>query len=322
MRVLITGVAGFLGSHLADRFIVEGHEVVGMDNFLTGTTENIEHLFGNEQFHFIRHDVTEFMYVKGPLDGVLHLASPASPIDYLKLPIQTLKVGSLGTHKALGLSLEKKARFLISSTSEVYGDPQVHPQREDYWGHVNPIGPRGVYDEAKRFAEAITMAYHRYHGLDVRIARIFNTYGPRMRIDDGRVVSNFIVQALQDKPLTVYGDGTQTRSFCYMDDLVDGLFRLFQSDRSMPTNLGNPVEFSILELIETLERVVGRKLNVVHEALPEDDPQVRQPDISAARKDLNWEPGVSLEEGLRRSLPYFQERLDSSSLQRENPADS
>lgn len=322
MRVLITGVAGFLGSHLADRFIAEGHEVVGIDNFLTGTTENIEHLFGNEQFHFIRHDVTEFMYVKGPLDGVLHLASPASPIDYLKLPIQTLKVGSLGTHKALGLSLEKKARFLISSTSEVYGDPQVHPQREDYWGHVNPIGPRGVYDEAKRFAEAITMAYHRYHGLDVRIARIFNTYGPRMRLDDGRVVSNFVVQALQDKPLTVYGDGTQTRSFCYMDDLVDGLYRLFHSDRSMPTNLGNPVEFSILELIETLERVVGRKLEVVHEALPEDDPQVRQPDISAARKDLDWEPEVSLEEGLRRSLPYFQERLASSTPQQENPTDS
>ncbi|MFC1629054.1 UDP-glucuronic acid decarboxylase family protein [Gemmatimonadota bacterium] len=312
MRVLITGVAGFLGSHLADRFIAEGHDVVGMDNFLTGTTENIEHLIGNGQFHFIRHDVTEFMHVKGPLDGVLHLASPASPIDYLKLPIQTLKVGSLGTHKTLGLSLEKKARFLISSTSEVYGDPQVHPQREDYWGHVNPVGPRGVYDEAKRFAEAITTAYHRFHGLDVRIARIFNTYGERMRLDDGRVVSNFVVQALQDLPLTIYGDGTQTRSFCYVDDLVDGLYRLFHSDRTIPTNLGNPVEFSIIELIETLERVLGRKLEITHEALPEDDPRVRQPDITAARRDLGWEPGISLEEGLRKSLPYFQERLGRS----------
>ena len=315
MKVLITGVAGFLGSHLADRFLADGHEVLGMDNFLTGTPENIGHLMGNESFQFIRHDVTEFIYVQGSLDGVLHLASPASPIDYLRLPIQTLKVGSIGTHKALGLSLEKKARFLLASTSEIYGDPQVHPQREDYWGHVNPTGPRGVYDEAKRFAEAMTMAYHRTHGLDVRIARIFNTYGPRMRLDDGRVISNFLVQAIQEKPLSLYGDGTQTRSFCFIDDMLEGLYRLFMSDRTEPTNLGNPVEFSILELIETLERVVGRKLEVVHEALPEDDPQVRQPDISAARKDLDWEPGVSLEEGLRRSLPYFQERLDSSSPQ-------
>ncbi len=322
MRVLITGVAGFLGSHLADRFIAEGHDVVGMDNLLTGKTGNIEHLSGNDQFQFIRHDVTEFIHVKGSLDGVLHLASPASPIDYLKLPIQTLKVGSLGTHKALGLALEKSARFLISSTSEVYGDPQVHPQKEDYWGHVNPIGPRGVYDEAKRFAEAITMAYHRFHGLDVRIARIFNTYGTRMRLDDGRVVSNFMVQALREVPLTVYGDGSQTRSFCYMDDLVDGLYRLFHSDRSMPTNLGNPAEFSILELIETLERVVGRKLEVVNRPLPENDPQVRQPDITAARKELGWEPVVPLEEGLRRCLPYFQDQLASSDPEQESPADS
>ena len=312
MRVLITGAAGFLGSHLADRFLAEDHEVVGMDNFLTGSPDNIGHLMENERFHFIKHDVTEFIYVKGSLDGVLHLASPASPIDYLKLPIQTLKVGSLGTHKALGLSLEKNARFLLASTSEVYGDPQVHPQKEDYWGHVNPTGPRGVYDEAKRFAEAMTMAYHRYHGLDVRIARIFNTYGPRMRLDDGRVISNFLVQAIQGKPLTVYGDGTQTRSFCYVDDMLDGLYQLFLSDRIEPTNLGNPSEFSILELVDILQRVVGRDLEVVHEPLPEDDPQVRQPDITAAKEALNWEPGITLEEGLRRSLPYFQQRLGTT----------
>lgn len=312
MRVLITGAAGFLGSHLADRFLAEDHEVVGMDNFLTGSPDNIGHLMENERFHFIKHDVTEFIYVKGSLDGVLHLASPASPIDYLKLPIQTLKVGSLGTHKALGLSLEKNARFLLASTSEVYGDPQVHPQKEDYWGHVNPTGPRGVYDEAKRFAEAMTMAYHRYHGLDVRIARIFNTYGPRMRLDDGRVISNFLVQAIQGKPLTVYGDGTQTRSFCYVDDMLDGLYQLFLSDRTEPTNLGNPSEFSILELVDILQRVVGRDLEVAHEPLPEDDPQVRQPDITAAKEALNWEPGITLEEGLRRSLPYFQQRLGTT----------
>ena len=313
MRVLITGVAGFLGSHLADRFLSEGHEVLGMDNFLTGTAENIGHLMGNEQFNFIRHDVTEFIYVQGALDGVLHLASPASPIDYLKLPIQTLKVGSLGTHKALGLSLEKNARFLLASTSEVYGDPQVHPQKEDYWGHVNPTGPRGVYDEAKRFAEALTMAYHRYHGLDVRIARIFNTYGPRMRLDDGRVVSNFLVQAIQGKQLTIYGDGTQTRSFCYIDDMLDGLYQLFMSDRTDPINLGNPDEFSILELVDILQRVVGHDLEVTHDSLPEDDPKVRQPDITTAKEVLDWEPVVSLEEGLRLSLPYFQERLGISS---------
>jgi len=312
MKVLITGVAGFLGSHLADRFLAEGHEVLGMDNFLTGTPDNIGHLMGNEHFQFIRHDVTEFMFVQGVLDGVLHLASPASPIDYLRLPIQTLKVGSLGTHKALGLSLEKKARFLLASTSEIYGDPKVHPQREDYWGHVNPTGPRGVYDEAKRFAEAMTTAYRRTHGLDVRIARIFNTYGPRMRLDDGRVISNFLVQAIQEQPLTIFGDGTQTRSFCYIDDMLEGIYRLFMSDRTEPTNLGNPAEFSILELIETLERIIGRKLDVTHGALPEDDPQVRQPDITAARNDLGWEPEISLEEGLRRSLPYFQERIAGS----------
>lgn len=312
MRILLTGVAGFLGSHLADRFLSEGHSVIGMDNFLTGTPENIAHLMGNENFQFIQHDVTEFIFVQGDLDGVLHFASPASPIDYLKLPIQTLKVGSLGTHKALGLSLAKGARFLLASTSEVYGDPLVHPQKEDYWGHVNPVGPRGVYDEAKRFAEAITMAYHRYHGLDVRIARIFNTYGPRMRLDDGRVVSNFLVQAIQNKPLTIYGDGTQTRSFCYVDDLVDGLFRLFQSDVATPINIGNPTEFSILELIDVLRKVVSKELEVTHEQLPEDDPKVRQPDISFAKKELHWEPQITLEEGLNKSLPYFQERLGIS----------
>lgn len=312
MRILLTGVAGFLGSHLADRFLSEGHSVIGMDNFLTGTPENIAHLMGNENFQFIQHDVTEFIFVQGDLDGVLHFASPASPIDYLKLPIQTLKVGSLGTHKALGLSLAKGARFLLASTSEVYGDPLVHPQKEDYWGNVNPVGPRGVYDEAKRFAEAITMAYHRYHGLDVRIARIFNTYGPRMRLDDGRVVSNFLVQAIQNKPLTIYGDGTQTRSFCYVDDLVDGLFRLFQSDVATPINIGNPTEFSILELIDVLRKVVSKELEVTHEQLPEDDPKVRQPDISFAKKELHWEPQITLEEGLNKSLPYFQERLGIS----------
>ncbi|MFO7767617.1 MAG: UDP-glucuronic acid decarboxylase family protein [bacterium] len=310
MRVLITGAAGFLGSHLADRFLAEGHEVVGLDNFLTGSPDNIAHLMGDQRFRFIQHDVTEFIYVEGELDGVLHLASPASPIDYLKLPIQTLKVGSLGTHKALGLALAKDARFLLASTSEVYGDPREHPQKESYWGHVNPIGPRGVYDEAKRFAEAMTMAYHRYHELDVRIARIFNTYGPRMRVDDGRVISNFLVQAIRDEPLTVYGDGSQTRSFCYVDDLVDGLYRLFMSERTEPVNIGNPGEFTILELAGVVREVSGKDLEVVHEELPTDDPQVRQPDITVARELLGWVPGVGLRDGLERSLPYFRERLE------------
>ncbi len=310
MRVLITGVAGFLGSHLADRFLAEGHEVVGLDNFLTGSPENIAHLMGNRRFHFIQHDVTEFISVDDDLDGVLHFASPASPVDYLRLPIQTLKVGSLGTHKALGLALAKGARFMLASTSEVYGDPQVHPQPESYWGHVNPIGPRGVYDEAKRFAEAMTTAYHRYHGLEVRIARIFNTYGPRMRLDDGRVVSNFLVQALKGEPLTVYGDGEQTRSFCFVEDMVEGLFRLFLSGENEPVNLGNPGEFTINELSRLVQNITGQTLMVEHRELPEDDPQVRQPDIARAREVLGWDPEIGLEEGLRRSLPFFRERLD------------
>jgi dTDP-glucose 4,6-dehydratase len=309
MKILITGVAGFLGSHLADRFLADGHEVVGLDNFLTGSPDNIAHLMGNPRFHFTRHDVTEFISVTEDLDGVLHFASPASPADYLRLPIQTLKVGSLGTHKALGLALAKQARFMLASTSEVYGDPQVHPQPESYWGHVNPVGPRGVYDEAKRFAEALTMAYHRYHGLDVRIARIFNTYGSRMRLDDGRVVSNFLVQALKGEPLTVYGDGEQTRSFCFVEDMVEGLFRLFLSDQVEPVNLGNPDEYTVNQLADLVQKVAGRTLEREQRELPQDDPQVRQPDIAIALKALGWAPKIDLEEGLRRSLPYFQERL-------------
>jgi dTDP-glucose 4,6-dehydratase len=309
MRVLITGAAGFLGSHLADRFIAAGHEVVGMDNFVTGSPDNIAHLTGNQRFSFHEHNVTNFIYVEGPLDGVLHFASPASPRDYLELPIQTLKVGSLGTHKALGLAKAKSARFLLASTSEVYGDPLVHPQPEAYWGNVNPVGPRGVYDEAKRFAEAITMAYHRYHGLDTRIARIFNTYGPRMRIRDGRVVSNFIVQALKDESITVYGDGSQTRSFCYVDDLVDGIVRLFEHGTPEPTNVGNPNEFTVLQLANLVLRQAGSRSRVVQEPLPQDDPKVRQPDISRARSELGWEPKVQLEEGLARTIAYFRAKL-------------
>jgi dTDP-glucose 4,6-dehydratase len=309
MRVLITGVAGFLGSHLADRFLVAGHDVVGMDNFVTGSPDNIAHLTGNQRFSFFEHNVTNFIYVEGPLDGVLHFASPASPRDYLELPIQTLKVGSLGTHKALGIAKAKGARFLLASTSEVYGDPLVHPQPEGYWGNVNPVGPRGVYDEAKRFAEAITMAYHRYHGLDTRIARIFNTYGPRMRIRDGRVVSNFVVQALKNEPITLYGDGSQTRSFCYVDDLVDGIVRLFERGPSEPTNIGNPKEFTVLELAKLVLRLTGSASRIVNEPLPEDDPKVRQPDISRARKALGWEPGVELEAGLGRTIAYFRAKL-------------
>ncbi len=268
--------------------------------------DNIAHLAGHPKYRFIQHDVTNFMYVEGALDGVLHFASPASPIDYLELPIQTLKVGSLGTHKALGLAKAKGARFFLASTSEVYGDPQVHPQPETYWGHVNPVGPRGVYDEAKRFAEAITMAYHRYHGLETRIVRIFNTYGPRMRPHDGRVVSNFIVQALQGEPLTVYGDGSQTRSFCYASDLIDGIYRLFQSDRSEPTNVGNPNEFTVRQLAERVIALTGSKSTIIEKPLPEDDPKVRQPDITVARSVLGWEPKVQLEEGLQRTIAYFQ----------------
>mgnify|MGYP000192955033 CR=1 FL=1 len=310
MRVLITGGAGFLGSHLCDRFLAEGHQVIAMDNLITGTTRNIEHLAGRDDFLFIKHDVTNYIYVEGPLDAVLHFASPASPIDYLELPIQTLKVGALGTHKALGLALAKKARFLLASTSEVYGDPLQHPQREDYWGNVNPIGPRGVYDEAKRFAEALTMAYHRAHGVETRIARIFNVYGPRMRLDDGRVVPNFIGQALRGEPLTVYGDGSQTRSFCYVSDLVEGIYRLLLSDEVEPVNLGNPTEMRILDFAHMVNRLTGNKAGIVYEdyRIP-DDPQVRQPDISKARRVLNWEPEVSLEEGLQKTIKWFRERI-------------
>ncbi len=305
MRVLITGAAGFLGSHLTDRFLAEGHEVVGMDNFITGSPANIAHLAGHPGWQFIEHDVTRFIAVDGPLDGVLHFASPASPVDYLELPIQTLKVGSLGTHNGLGLAKAKGARFFLASTSEVYGDPQVHPQPETYWGHVNPVGPRGVYDEAKRFAEAITMAYHRYHGLETRIVRIFNTYGPRMRPHDGRVVSNFIVQALRGEPLTLYGDGQQTRSFCYVSDLVDGIYRLFRSDRSDPTNIGNPVEFTVRQLADRVLALTGSPSAITTLPLPVDDPRVRRPDIAVARAVLGWEPQVPLDEGLQRTIPYF-----------------
>ena len=311
MRILITGAAGFLGSHLADRFLADGHEVVGVDNLVTGSTDNIAHLAGNPKFRFIQHDVTNYIFVEGPLHGVLHFASPASPVDYLELPIQTLKVGSLGSHKALGLAKAKGARFLLASTSEVYGDPQVHPQPESYWGHVNPVGPRGVYDEAKRFAEAMTMAYHRYHGVDTRIVRIFNTYGPRMRARDGRVVSNFVVQALKGDPLTIYGDGSQTRSFCYVSDLVDGIVRLFHSDSSDPTNIGNPNEFTVLQLAEKTIELTGSKAKIERHPLPTDDPKVRQPDITLARKKLGWEPKVQLEEGLRKTIEYFKTRLPS-----------
>ena len=306
MRILVTGAAGFLGSHLSDRLLAEGHSVVGMDNFLTGHPDNIAHLMGNQRFHFIQHDVTNFVYVEGPLDGVFHFASPASPIDYLEKPIQTLKVGSLGTHKTLGLAKAKGARLLLASTSEVYGDPQVHPQPESYWGHVNPIGPRGVYDEAKRFAEAMTMAYHRYHGVETRIVRIFNTYGPRMRPNDGRVVSNFIVQALRGHPLTIYGDGSQTRSFCYVSDLIDGIYRLFQSDRSDPVNIGNPGEFTVRQLAERVIELTGSTSKIVMRPLPEDDPKVRQPDITRARERLGWEPRVQLDAGLRSTIDFFR----------------
>jgi dTDP-glucose 4,6-dehydratase len=306
MRILITGAAGFLGSHLCDRFLREGHAVIGMDNLSTGHPDNIAHLMGRPDFLFVQHDVTNFMYVEGELDGVLHFASPASPVDYLEKPIPTLKVGSLGTHKALGLAKAKGARFLLASTSEVYGDPQVHPQPEGYWGHVNPVGPRGVYDEAKRFAEALTMAYHRFHGVETRIVRIFNTYGPRMRPGDGRVVSNFIVQALRGEPLSIYGEGRQTRSFCYVDDLVEGIYRLFLSDRAEPTNIGNPNEFTVRELAEEVLRQTGSSSTLEFRPLPEDDPQVRRPDIGVARAVLGWEPAVPLVEGLRRTIPHFR----------------
>ncbi|MFN8491872.1 MAG: UDP-glucuronic acid decarboxylase family protein [Caldilineaceae bacterium] len=309
MRILITGGAGFLGSHLCDRMLAEGHDVIAMDNLITGNTDNIDHLAGNKHFKFIEHNVTDYIYLKGELDAILHFASPASPVDYLELPIQTLKVGSLGTHNALGLAMAKGARFLLASTSEVYGDPQVHPQTEDYWGHVNPIGPRGVYDEAKRFAEAMTMAYHRHHGVDTRIVRIFNTYGPRMRLKDGRVVPNFVSQALRGEPLTVYGDGSQTRSFCFVSDLVDGIYRLLMSNEVEPTNIGNPAEMTVLQFAETINELTGNKGGIRREPLPVDDPKQRQPDITKARRLLGWEPKVSLQDGMRQTIEWFAQRV-------------
>ena len=309
-RTLITGGAGFLGSHLCDRFVAEGHEVVCMDNLVTGSADNIAHLIGQESFRFVRHDVSNFIYVEGPLDYVLHFASPASPIDYLQLPIQTLKVGSLGTHNSLGLAKTKGARFLLASTSEVYGDPQVHPQPESYWGHVNPVGIRGVYDEAKRFAEAMTMAYHRYHGIETRIVRIFNTYGPRMRLDDGRALPAFMGQALRGEPLTVFGDGSQTRSFQYVDDLVEGIYRLLLSSETEPVNIGNPDEVTIRDFAEEIIALTGSASSVTYEALPADDPKIRQPDISRARELLDWSPRVDRTEGLRHTLDYFKDRVE------------
>ncbi len=305
-RVLITGAAGFLGSHLCDRFIKEGYRVVGMDNLITGSLRNIEHLFKLEQFEFYHHDVSKFVHVSGDIDYILHFASPASPIDYLKIPIQTLKVGSLGTHNLLGLARAKNARMLIASTSEVYGDPEVHPQTEDYWGHVNPIGPRGVYDEAKRFQEAMTMAYHTFHGLETRIVRIFNTYGPRMRLNDGRVLPTFIGQAIRGEDLTAFGDGTQTRSFCYVDDLVEGIYRLLLSDYAYPVNIGNPDEITIREFAEEILKLTGANQKVIFEPLPQDDPKQRRPDISKAREILGWEPKVSRAEGLKITYEYFK----------------
>lgn len=304
--VLITGAAGFLGSHLCDRFIAEGFRVIGMDNLITGDLKNIEHLFGLEQFTFYHHDVTTFVHVPGPVDFILHFASPASPIDYLKIPIQTLKVGSLGTHNLLGLAKEKKARILIASTSEVYGDPLVHPQKETYYGNVNTIGPRGVYDEAKRFQESITMAYHRFHGLDTRIVRIFNTYGPRMRLNDGRVIPAFMGQALRGEDITVFGDGSQTRSFCYVDDQVEGIYRLLMSDYTDPVNIGNPNEISILDFAKEIVRLTGSDQKIVFNPLPQDDPMQRQPDITVARQVLGWEPKVERAEGMEETYAYFK----------------
>lgn len=308
-RTLITGGAGFLGSHLCERFLAEGHEVVCMDNLITGDMNNIAQLIGHPNFQFVKYDVTEYVYIEGPLDFILHFASPASPIDYLKLPIQTLKVGSLGTHKALGLAKAKKARFLLASTSEVYGDPDIHPQVESYWGNVNPIGPRGVYDEAKRFAEAMTMAYHSHHGVDTRIIRIFNTYGERMRLNDGRAIPAFMSQALRGEDITVFGDGSQTRSVCYVSDLVEGIYRLLLSDYTLPVNVGNPDELSMLQLAEEILRIIPSKSKIVFKELPVDDPKVRQPDISLAQKILGWEPKVPREDGLRRTAKYFRARL-------------
>lgn len=310
MRVLITGGAGFLGSHLCDRFLAEGHSVIAMDNLITGSVKNIEHLAGHERFSFIKHDVTDYIYVAGPLDAVLHFASPASPIDYLQLPIQTLKVGALGTHKALGLAKGKGAKFFLASTSEVYGDPAIHPQPESYPGNVDPIGPRGVYDEAKRFAEAMTMAYHRYHGVDTRIIRIFNTYGPRMRLRDGRIVPTFVPQAILRQPLTVYGDGSQTRSFCYVSDLVEGIYRLLHSNEHEPVNIGNPHELTVLEFAQLINKITENPAGVVFEDKRiQGDPQTRQPDITKAKALLGWEPQVGIEEGLRLTIDHFRKAL-------------
>jgi dTDP-glucose 4,6-dehydratase len=307
-RIVITGAAGFIGSHLAEALLDRGHSVVGIDNLLTGDTANIAHL-ANRDFTFIKHDVTNYIYIEGPVDFVLHWASPASPIDYLELPIPTLKVGALGTHKALGLAKAKGATFLIASTSEVYGDPLEHPQRESYWGNVNPIGPRGVYDEAKRFAEAMTVAYHRYHGVDAKIVRIFNTYGPRMRVNDGRAVPAFMSQALRNEDVTIFGDGSQTRSFCYVSDLVDGIIKLMHSKTNDPVNIGNPHEMTIEEIAKTIVRMTGSKSKLVYKPLPTDDPKVRQPDITRARTILGWEPKVSLEQGLTSTIAYFRQKL-------------
>jgi len=306
---IVTGGAGFLGSHLCDRLLKEGHEVICLDNLLTGSTDNIAHLLSNTDFQFVKFDVTNYIFIEGKVDNILHFASPASPIDYLEHPIHTLKVGSLGTHKALGLAKEKMARFLLASTSEVYGDPLVHPQREDYWGNVNPVGPRGVYDEAKRFAEAMTMAYHRAHKLDTKIVRIFNTYGPRMRVKDGRALPNFIAQAIRGEDVTVYGDGNQTRSFCYVSDLVDGIYRLLMSNEHYPINIGNPNEVTIGEVAREVIAMVGSKSKLVFEPLPVDDPKVRQPDITQARTKLGWVPKVDRKEGLKKTVEYFRKRL-------------
>lgn len=317
-KVLITGAAGFLGSHLCDRFVNEDFEVIGMDNLITGSLQNISHLFSKANFTFYHHDVSKFVHVPGELDYILHFASPASPIDYLKIPIQTLKVGAMGTHNLLGLARVKKARILVASTSEVYGDPQVHPQNEEYWGHVNPVGPRGVYDEAKRFMEAITMAYHTYHNLDTRIVRIFNTYGPRMRLNDGRVLPAFMGQALRGEDLTIFGDGSQTRSFCYVDDLVEGIYRLLFSDYNLPVNIGNPSEISILDFAEEIIKLTRTTQKIIYKNLPENDPKQRQPDINKAKELLGWEPSVSRTEGLKITYEYFKSLPQDKLYEREH----
>lgn len=316
MRILVTGAAGFLGSNLCDRLIAEGHQVIGMDNFITGSPDNLEHLAGDQDFSFIRHDVSNYIFVPGEIEAVMHFASPASPnpnspFGYLNLPIQTMKAGALGTHNTLGIAKEYSARYILASTSEIYGDPLEHPQTEAYWGHVDPIGPRSVYDEAKRFAEALTMAYHRFHDVDTRIIRIFNTYGPRMHLDDGRVVPNFLQQALLNQPLTVYGDGSQTRSFCYVDDLIEGIYRLLISEEHRPVNIGNPVESTILEFAEQINELTSNQAGItfVEDARGEGDPQRRQPDISRAKDMLDWEPKISLEEGLMKTIPYFKHKM-------------